>query len=50
MRIIGLLLMLTMLAGCDTRMYRTLEGTGIIGSNGGYFVCDNETQCSGVEQ
>lgn len=44
-----MLVIIGLMAGCD-ELYRTTEGVGIIGQAGGYFVCYNETQCSGVEQ
>lgn len=53
MRNIGrwmMLLFIGLMAGCDNELYRTKEGIGLIGPNGGYFSCYTETQCSGVEQ
>ena len=43
--IIGLVALATMAAGCD--LYRTMEGVGIIGPNGGWFVCYDENDCNG---
>jgi hypothetical protein len=48
-RIIGLALLLALsvvLTGCD--LYRTNEGVGVLGPNGGYFWCDNEALCDGT--
>ena len=43
--IIGLLALSAMTAGCD--LYRTMEGMGVIGPNGGWFVCYDEGDCNG---
>jgi predicted small secreted protein len=43
--IIGLVALATMVAGCD--LYRTMEGVGIIGPNGGWFVCYDQNDCNG---
>lgn len=43
--IIGLVALAILTTGCD--LYRTTEGTGIIGPNGGWFVCYDENDCSG---
>lgn len=39
-----------LLVGCDLEVYRTNEGTGVIGPNGGYFWCDNEALCEGTPE
>lgn len=51
MKIIGRLIALTLIglsAGCDLELYRTAEGIGVIGPNGGYFVCADNNDCSGT--
>lgn len=55
MKVIGRLVVVVLIglvAGCDTRtaveVYRTDEGLGILGPSGGYFWCDDETDCAGT--
>ncbi len=38
---------LLFLAGCDLTAYQTNEGIGVIGPNGGYFVCFDNEHCEG---
>jgi hypothetical protein len=45
-RIVALVL-IGLAAGCDLEFYRTAEGVGVIGPNGGYFVCTDNNDCSG---
>jgi hypothetical protein len=49
MKIIGRIILsvfvLATIAGCE--LYQTNEGIGIIGPNGGYFVCFDNEQCKG---
>ena len=50
MKIIGRMLLLVVVLvtiGCDLEIYRTNEGIGILGPNGGYFWCDNNVDCTG---
>lgn len=52
MKIIGrtlLAVLIGLAAGCDLEVYRTNEGLGIIGPAGGYFMCDDETNCYGTQ-
>jgi hypothetical protein len=53
MKLIGRLVMLALIGlanGCDLEVYRTSEGIGVIGPNGGYFVCSDNNNCIGIEQ
>lgn len=47
-RTLVVLVLLAVATGCDTRVYRTTEGVGVLGPSGGWFVCDDETQCYGT--
>ncbi len=52
-KIIGRLVMLALIglaSGCDLELYRTAEGIGVIGPNGGYFVCADNNNCYGTGQ
>lgn len=45
------LIMLTLIglaSGCDLEVYRTIEGIGVLGPDGGYFVCADNNNCDGV--
>ena len=42
---IGLLVFSALTTGCE--IYRTSEGIGVIGPNGGYFVCSDNNDCYG---
>ena len=44
-RIVLGLFVLATLSGCD--FYRTDEGLGVIGQNGGYFMCFDNEHCEG---
>lgn len=50
MKTIGLWLLLLVvlgLCGCDKKCYQTDEGVGVLGPNGGWFVCYDNDDCSG---
>ncbi len=50
MRTIGLatiLVLLGLAVGCDLEVTRTSEGTLVTGPAGGWFVCDDESNCDG---
>ena len=44
--LLGLLALSALTTGCD--VYRTSEGIGILGPYGGYFLCSDNTDCSGI--
>jgi hypothetical protein len=51
MKTIGRMMLLLFVLGtmgCNLTAYRTIEGVGVIGPNGGYFQCDNELSCNGT--
>ena len=51
MRLMGrwmALVFIGLMAGCELETYRTHEGIGVMGPNGGYFQCFDSGRCDGT--